>query len=76
MFHSETEEDIRNHVRKEFTDTNVSVRFLEAAVALGMGVDCKGLNLVIHYGAAASIVDYFQETGRLGRDGTSACRIT
>ena len=71
MFHSETEEDIRNHVRKEFTDTNVSVRFLVAAVAFGMGVDCKGLNLVIHYGAAASISDYFQESGRAGRDRTS-----
>ena len=60
MFHSETEEYIKNHVRKEFADINDSVRFLVAAVAFGIGVDCKGLNLVIHYGAATSIADCFQ----------------
>ena len=72
MFHSETEKDIKNHVHEEFTDTTGLVRFLVATVAFGMGVDCKRLNLVIHYGAAGSIADYFQELERPGHDGTLA----
>ena len=37
-----------------------------------MGVNCKGLNKVIHFGPPSSLEDYFQETGRIGRDGTES----
>ena len=40
-----------------------------ATTALGMGVDFAGVHTVIHYGAPRSIDDYFQESGRAGRDG-------
>ena len=36
-------------------------------VALGMGVDLKGVNSIVHYGAPRSLEDYFQESGRGGR---------
>ena len=36
-------------------------------MALGMGVNIKEVNLVVHYGALHSIADYFQESGRGGR---------
>lgn len=32
-------------------------------------MDFAGLHTVIHYGAPRSIDDYFQESGRAGRDG-------
>lgn len=34
-----------------------------------MGVDCKGVHRVIHYGPAKNVEAYIQETGRAGRDG-------
>ena len=35
-----------------------------------MGVDCKGLKMVVHYGPPDNIDDYFQESGRAGRNTT------
>ena len=40
-----------------------------------MGVNCKGLNRVIHFGPSASLDDYFQETGRVGRDVTQSIAL-
>ena len=37
-------------------------------MALGMGVDLKSLDYIIHYGAPRSLEDYIQESGRAGRD--------
>ena len=37
-------------------------------VAFGMGVDCKGLYPVIHYGPPKSLDGYLKESGRVGRD--------
>ena len=37
-------------------------------MALGMGVDFKSLDYIIHYGAPHSLEDYIQESGRAGRD--------
>lgn len=51
------------------------VRVVFATVALGMGIDLQGVNTIIHYGAPQSIEDYFQESGRGGRSGESACSI-
>ena len=48
------------------------VRVVFASVALGMGVNLKGVNNIIHYGAPRSVEDYFQESGRGGRSGEDA----
>lgn len=40
-----------------------------ATMAYGMGVDCKALYDVIHFGPPNALDDYFQESGRAGRDG-------
>lgn len=45
------------------------VRVVIATIALGMGVDMRDVNTIIHYGAPRSIDDYFQECGRGGRSG-------
>ena len=44
-------------------------------IAFGMGVDCKGVHRVIHYGPAKNVysIQYIQEIGRAGRDGTQFC---
>eukprot|EP00794_Sanderia_malayensis_P001674 gene1674-1864_t len=39
-----------------------------SSIAFGMGVDCKSLHHVIHYGPPTDIDYYCQETGRAGRD--------
>ena len=44
-------------------------------VALGMGVNMRDVNTIIHYGAPQNIEDYYQESGRGGRSGQSARSI-
>ena len=69
MFHSRTQDYIKEHVLSQFSTSGGSVRFLVATIAFGMGMDCKDLTSVIHFGPPADLDDYFQESGRAGRDG-------
>ena len=48
------------------------VRVVFATVALGMGVNVKKVNTIVHYGAHRSVEDYFQESGRGGHGGDKA----
>lgn len=59
-----------HHSTTKMTDGVVRVLF--ATVALGMGVNLKDINTIIHYGAPHSLDDYFQESGRGGRTGSDA----
>ena len=75
MFHAGTADSIKKNVLESLNQPDGVVRVVIATIALGMGVDLKDTNLVIHYGAPRSIEDYFQESGRGGRRGTFAKSI-
>lgn len=69
MYHSCTEEQRKEKVMEDFTKAGSFIRVLIATVAFGMGVHVEELYNVLHYGPARDVDDYFQETGRIGRDG-------
>ena len=68
-YHSRTQEEVKDFITSSFNDDNCTIRFLVATIAFGMGVDCKGLHNIIHFGPPSTLDDYFQESERAGRDG-------
>ncbi len=60
-----------SHVYRQYLEELLlhnQLKVLVATTALGMGYDKPDLSFVIHYQAPGSIVAYYQQVGRAGRD--------
>ena len=75
MFHANTPQYNKEVILESLTQPDGIVRAVFATVALGMGINLRDVNTIIHYGGTQSIDDYFQESGRGGRSGQSARSI-
>ena len=51
---------------------NGSKRILVATTAFGMGVGVPDIRLVVHFNLPLSVIDYYQQIGRAGRDGETS----
>ncbi|XVF57499.1 hypothetical protein PTKIN_Ptkin06aG0210200 [Pterospermum kingtungense] len=63
----------KSHLRRvhqEFHENSLQV--VVATMAFGMGIDKLNVRRIIHYGWRQSLEEYYQETGRAGRDGKLA----
>ena len=69
MLHSCTPSTNKERILFSLKSITGTVSLLIATIAFGMGVDCKGVYRVIHYGPSKNVEAYIQETGREGRDG-------
>eukprot|EP00794_Sanderia_malayensis_P002329 gene2329-2682_t len=74
-YQGNADEEKKELITTSLATQNGAVRLLIATVAFGMGVDCKDLDLIIHYGPPSDIDNYCQETGRAGRDGQQSHAI-
>ena len=73
VYHSQMENEERERLENLLLENRVKA--LVATVALGMGYDKPDLGFVIHYQAPGSVVSYYQQVGRAGRDGNNAYGI-
>ena len=69
MLHALSSKSIKDVVLQEMRKEGGCIRVLICTIAFGMGVNCKCVKRVIHFGPSKSIEAYIQESGRAGRDG-------
>lgn len=75
MMHSQTPTNVKDHILQQFTQRDGHLRILIATIAFGMGVNCQGVQRVIHFGPSKIIEAYMQESGRCGRGGEESVAI-
>lgn len=60
------------YILHEFSKPDSILRLIICTIAFGMGINIPDIEVVVHWGACDSVMDYWQEVVRAGRDGRAS----
>ncbi|GAW80249.1 ATP-dependent DNA helicase Q1 [Plasmodium gonderi] len=66
-YHAGLTNSARKKIQEKWVNGNANI--LVATIAFGMGIDRKDVSFIIHFNLPKSIENYYQESGRSGRNG-------
>ena len=69
-FHAGIDIKTRNKIQNDWIENKT--RIIVATSAFGLGINKTDIRLVVHMNIPLNIEDYFQESGRAGRDGKTS----
>ena len=75
MYHRSIDNDSAQRIIEDFKKKDSEIRCLFSTIAFGMGIQIPDIRMVIHWGVPKSLLAYWQEVGRAGRDGSKAYAV-